>query len=85
MEDTVPSKQVHREVPPTKANCEEDFQDKVKLNVEFEKFKKLVREGAKSSPDVEKLVVPLTKLEKVMNVAAHGVHFVVNEKKKEQS
>ncbi len=75
----------HLKVTPTVANCEKDFQDKLKLNAEFEDFKKLVVQASKSSPDVEKLVIPLTKLEEKVNIAAHGMHFVVNKKKKQRS
>jgi hypothetical protein len=76
----MPGKQRHREVAPTKRNCEKDFRDKLKLNAEFAEFKKLFEKSAKSSPDLEKLVIPLRRLEKAMNIAAHGMHFVLSHK-----
>jgi len=81
----MPSKRSHPEVPPTKANCEQDFRDKLKLNDEFEEFKTRLVQAAKSSPDVEKLVIPLNRLEKAMLVAAHGRHFVLSHTKKHRS
>jgi hypothetical protein len=81
----MPNKYPHPEVPATKENCEADFQDKLKLNEEFEKFKKLLVDAAKSSQAVEKLVVPLNKLEKAMNIAAHGRHLVPRDEEGEQS
>ena len=78
-------KRAHRKVPPTKANCEADFRDKEKLAEEFDEFKKLVEKAAKSSPDVEKLIVPLEKLEKAIIIGAHGRCFVVEDKKKHRA
>jgi hypothetical protein len=69
----------HPKVPPTKANCEKDFQAKLKLNAQFKEFKKQVDKAAKSSPAVEKLKIPLKKLEDKIIIAAHGRHFVVND------
>ena len=74
----------HPKVPATPANCEADHQAKLKLNGEFEKFKTVVERAAKSSPDVQKLIVPLVKLEKAMIVAAHGKHLVAAEDEKKQ-
>jgi|HubBroStandDraft_6_1064221.scaffolds.fasta_scaffold1890445_1 hypothetical protein len=74
----------HPKVPATSANCEEDHQAKLKLNAEFEEFKTVVEKAAKTSPDVQKLIVPLVKLEKAMNVAAHGRHLVATEDEKKQ-
>ena len=74
----------HRKVPATPANCEEDHQAKLKLNAEFEEFKTVVERAAKSSPDVQKLIVPLVKLEKAMIVAAHGRHLVAAEDERKQ-
>jgi hypothetical protein len=70
----------HPEVPPTQENCEQDFKDKLKLNAEFEQFKKTVEQAAKVSPDVQKLMVPLKKLEEAIIFCAHGKHFVVKPK-----
>jgi hypothetical protein len=65
----------HPKVPPTKENFEADHQDKVKLNEEFARFKKLVDDAAKTSPDVQKLLVPLDNLGKAVIKAAFGRHF----------
>jgi hypothetical protein len=81
----MPSKRTHRQVPPTRANCEADLRDKKKLNAEFNGFKKLLEQAAQSSSDVRKLRVPLRKLERSIRVAAHGKHFVVQDKKKHRS
>ena len=69
----------HPKVPATSANCEEDHKAKLKLNDEFAEFKKVVEQAAKSSPDVQKLIVPLEKLEKAMIIGAHGMHLVAVE------
>jgi len=74
----------HPKVPATSANCEEDHQAKLKLNEEFEEFKTVVEKAAKTSPDVQKLIVPLVKLEKAMIVAAHGKYLVAVEHEKKQ-
>lgn len=74
----------HPKVPATAANCEEDHQAKLKLNAEFEQFKTVVEEAAKTSRDVQKLIVPLERLEKVMIVAAHGKHLVATGNDKKQ-
>jgi hypothetical protein len=71
----------HPKVPPTKENFEVDHQDKVKLNEEFARFKKLVDDAAKSSPDVQKLVVPLENLGKAVIKAAFGKHFYMDDYK----
>jgi hypothetical protein len=71
----------HPKVPPTKENFEADHQDKVKLNEEFARFKKLVDDAAKSSPDVQKLVVPLENLGKAVIKAAFGKHFYMDDYK----
>ena len=77
---------VHPKVPATSANCEEDHIAKLKLNEEFAEFKEMVENAAKKSPDVQKLIVPLEKLEKAMIVAAHGKHLVaVEDEQKRQS
>jgi hypothetical protein len=76
----------HPKVPATSANCEEDHAAKLELNKEFAKFKETVEDAAKKSPDVQKLIVPLEKLEKAMIVAAHGKHLIaVEDEKKRQS
>jgi hypothetical protein len=76
----------HPKVPATSANCEEDHVAKLELNKEFAKFKETVENAAKKSPDVQKLIVPLEKLEKAMIVAAHGKHLIaVEDEKKRQS
>jgi hypothetical protein len=82
MEDIMPSKETHRVVPATSANCETDFRNKVKLNKEFARFKKVFGQAAKSSGEVKKLVVPLRKLERAIIIGAYGVHLVVKPKKK---
>jgi hypothetical protein len=74
----------HPKVPATSDNCEKDHQAKLKLNAEFEEFKTVVEEAAKTSPPVQKLIVPLVKLEKAIIVAAHGVHLVAAEDEKKQ-
>jgi hypothetical protein len=74
----------HPKVPATPANCEEDHQAKLKLNAEFEEFKRVFDKAAKTSPDVQRLIVPLEKLEKAMIVAAHGKHLVAVEDEKKQ-
>ena len=76
------SKRPHPKVPPTKANFEKDFRDKLKLDAEFEKFKKRLVNAAKSSPAVEELLIPLRKLEKAVLIGAHGRRFVFNDKKR---
>ena len=78
-------KRSHAKVLPTKANCEQDFRDKLKLSHQFEEFKKLLQGAARSSSDVQKLVIPLNRLEKAVKVAAWGRHFVLNPKKRHQS
>jgi hypothetical protein len=80
----MPSERTHPRVPPTKANCEEDHRDKVKLNAEFAAFKAVVNKSAKTSPEVRKLIVPLIKLEKAIIVAAFGKHFVTARHEKKQ-
>lgn len=77
-------KRPHPKVPPSKANLEKDFRDKLKLDAEFEKFKKRLLKAAKSSPAVEELLIPLRRLEKAVLIGAHGVHFV-HEVKKQRS
>ena len=72
----------HPKVPPTKENFEADHRDKVKLNEEFAKFKKLVEDAAKTSPEVQKLLVPLENLGKAIIPAAFGKHFVADDYKK---
>jgi hypothetical protein len=79
------SKRAHSKVSPTKANCEADFRDKLKLNDEFGEFKKLLEKEARSSPDVHELLVPLAKLEKAILIAAHGRRFVVEPEKKHRA
>jgi hypothetical protein len=80
----MPSERTRPRVPPTKANCEEDYRAKLKLNAEFAAFKAVVNKSAKTSFEVKKLIVPLIKLEKAMIVAAHGKHFVAAEDEKKQ-
>ena len=80
----MPSKRPHPEVPPTQENCDEDFQDKLKLAAEFDDFADRLEKAAKTSPDVAKLVVPLKKLEKAILTGAHGKHFVLHDKKKKK-
>jgi hypothetical protein len=72
----MPSDRDHPKVPPTKANCEEDHENKLRLNAEFEKFKAIVEQAAKHSKEVEELLVPLKKLENAVLIGAHGKHFV---------
>lgn len=72
----------HPKVPPTKENFEEDHRDKVKLNEEFAAFKKLVEQAAKTSPEVQKLLVPLNRLGQAVITAAFGKHFVPDVHKK---
>jgi signal transduction histidine kinase len=74
----------HPKVPATSANCEEDHEAKLKLNQEFEEFKAVVENAAKISPDVQKLKVPLKKLENALIIAAHGKHLVAVEDEKKQ-
>lgn len=72
----------HPKVPPSKENFEADHQDKVKLNEEFAKFKNLVDDAAKTSPEVRKLLVPLENLGNAVIKAAFGRHFVADDYKK---
>ena len=65
----------HPKVPPTKEHFEADHQDKVTLNEEFARFKQLVDDAAKTSPEVQKLQVPLENLGKAVIKAAFGRHF----------
>lgn len=74
----------HPKVPATSANCEEDHEAKLKLNEEFEKFKEVVENAAKISPDVQKLKVPLKKLENAVIIAAHGRYLVPVKVEKKQ-
>jgi hypothetical protein len=79
MEDIMPSG--HPKLPATKANCERDHRNKLKLNEEFTQFKKLLKTTARSSPDVKKLVIPLNKLERAIIIGAHGIHLEPVEKR----
>jgi hypothetical protein len=69
-------------VPATPENCEKDYQDKMKLNAEFEEFMKVFKDLAKISPEVQKLSVPVAKLEKALRLAAFGRHLVASEYEK---
>jgi len=81
----MPSKGKHRVVPATRANCETDFRNKLKLNEEFKDFKQVFDRAARSSADVKRLAVPLRKLERAIIIGAHGVHIVVKPPKKRRS
>ena len=72
----------HPKVPPTTENFEADHRDKVKLNEEFAKFKNLVDDAAKTSPEVQKLLVPLENLGNAVIRAAFGKHFVADQHRK---
>jgi hypothetical protein len=74
----------HRKVLATSANCEEDHRAKVKLNVEFKEFKTVVKKAAKTSPDIQKLIIPLVRLEKAVVLAAFGKHLVATKDDRKQ-
>jgi hypothetical protein len=74
----------HLKVPPTKENFDADRRNKKKLNDEFDEFKKVVERAAHSSPDMQKLMVPLAKLESAIIVAAWGRIFAVEDQKKKK-
>jgi hypothetical protein len=76
------SERPHPRVPPTKANFDVDFRNKEKLGDEFEEFKEVFEQAAKSSPDVQKLKVPLAKLESAIKIGAFGIVFVQEDEKK---
>jgi hypothetical protein len=78
----MPNKGKHRVAPATSANCETDFRNKLKLNEEFKDFKEVFARAARSSADVQKLAIPLRKLERAILIGAHGVHLVVPKKKR---
>ena len=78
----MPSKETHRVVPATSANCETDFRRKKKLNAEFKEFKQVFDRAARSSADVKRLAVPLRRLESAILIGAHGFHLVVPKKKR---
>jgi|GraSoi_2013_60cm_1033757.scaffolds.fasta_scaffold00410_5 hypothetical protein len=78
----MPSKEKHRVVPATSANCETDFRNKKKLNAEFKDFKQVFERAARSSADVKRLAVPLRRLESAILIGAHGFHLVVPKKKR---
>jgi hypothetical protein len=81
----MPNKRTHPRVPPTKENFDVDFRNKEQLGDEFEEFKKVVEQEAKSSPDVQKLIVPLAKLENAVKIGAWGMIFVTEDEKKQRS
>ena len=81
----MPSERTHPRVPPTKENFDTDFRNKEKLGDEFEEFKKVLEQAAKSSPDVRKLIVPLAKLESAIRNGAWGMVFVPEDEKKRRS
>lgn len=74
----------HPKVPATSANCEADHQAKLKLHEKFEQFKTVVEKAAKTSPDVQKLIIPLERLERVMFIAAYGKHLVATKNDRKQ-
>jgi hypothetical protein len=74
----------HRKVLATSANCEEDHQAKLKLNAEFKEFKTVVKKAAKTSSDIQKLIIPLVRLEKAINLAAFGKHLVATKDDRKQ-
>ena len=78
----MPSQRKHRRVPPTKSNFDLDLRNKEQLGDEFEEFKKVLEQAAKSSSDVQKLLVPLAKLENAIIVGAWGIVFVPEDEKK---
>ncbi len=78
------SQRTHPMVPPTKANFEADFRNKEKLGDEFEEFKKVLEQAAKSSPDVQELMVPLAKLESAVMIGAWGMVFVTEDEKEKR-
>ncbi len=81
----MPSERPHPRVPPTKENFDTDFRNKEKLGDEFEEFKKVFEQEAKFSPDFQKLVVPLAKLESAIKIGAWGMVFVPEDEKKQRS
>jgi hypothetical protein len=74
----------HRKVLATSANCEEDHRAKLKLNAEFKEFKTVVKKAAKTSSDIQKLIIPLVRLEKAIILAAFGKHLVATKDDRKQ-
>ena len=81
----MPSQRKHLRVPPTKANFDADSRNKKKLGDEFEKFKQKVKKAAKSSSEVQELIVPLVRLEKAVKIGAWGIVFVPGDEKKRRA
>lgn len=73
-----------KKVPPTPGNLAKDRKNKLRLEVEFLKFKKQAHRAAAQSRSARDLVVPLKKLETAVRIGAFGFLFwpVNHEKKK---
>lgn len=72
-----------KKVPPTPGNLAKDRKNKLRLEVEFLKFKKQAHQAAAQSRTARDLVVPLKKLETAVRKGAFGFFFwPVNHKKK---
>jgi len=81
----MPGKDALPKATPSKANFDKDFENKRKLHAQFREFKRDFVKAARVSPEVKKLVVPLTKLERAITIAAHGIRFVLKSEKKQRA
>ena len=72
-----------KKVPPTPGNLAKDEKNKLRLEAEFLKFKKLADQAAAQSRAAKDLIVPLKKLEMAVRRGAFGLIFwPCNDKKK---
>lgn len=72
-----------KKVPPTPGNLAKDKKDKLRLEAEFLRFKKLAVQAAAQSRAAKDLIVPLKKLEMAVRRGAFGrIFWPCNDKKK---
>ena len=73
-----------KKVPPTPGNLAKDRRNKLRLEVEFLKFKKQAHQAAAQSRAARDLIVPLKKLETAVRIGAFGFLFWPDNHKKKR-